>query len=175
LFLVFSDISAQDRTVPVQFSPIPSAPPDLLKFNHRTPSFEVTDLNGKTWRLADLLEHVTVVSLWATSCLPCRQEHPELQRFFDKTKSKGRLQVLTFSLDENSADVKSYMRQNRYTFPVIIVAKEQVDKLFPAATDSDGGIPESWIIDRQGRRSEPFRTWTFGRILIAAEDLEKSK
>jgi thiol-disulfide isomerase/thioredoxin len=146
----------------------------LLKFNHRASSFELIDLNGKTWRSADLLEHVTVVNLWATSCLPCRQEHPELQRFFDKTKSKGKLQVLTFSLDENSANVKSYMRQNHYTFPVIVLSKERVDKLFPAAAHTDGAIPESWIIDRQGRRSEPFRTWTFGRILLAAEDLENS-
>jgi hypothetical protein len=67
------------------------------------------------------------------------------------------------------------MRQNHYTFPVIIVGKEQADKLLPAEAHSDGGIPESWIIDRQGRRSEPFRTWTFGRILLTAEDLESSK
>jgi cytochrome oxidase Cu insertion factor (SCO1/SenC/PrrC family) len=175
LSLVISNISAQDRTVPGQFSPIPSVPPDLLKFNHRASTFELTDINGRTWRSADLLEHVSVVNLWATSCLPCRQEHPELQRFFDKTKSKGRLQVLTFSLDENSAQVKLYMRQHHYTFPVIIVGEEQADKLFPAAAHTDRGIPESWIIDRQGRRSEPFRTWTFGRILSAAEDLESSK
>ena len=64
-------------------------------------------------------------------------------------------------MDDDPHRVESYMKEHKYTFPVI-VGGELVQKMFLA----DGGIPQSWIIDREGRRSDQFRSWSLGRILM---------
>lgn len=84
-------------------------------------------------------------------------------------KTNGKIQVLTFSLDRDPELVRSFMKEKGYTFPVI-ADPELEQRLFP----SEGGIPQSWVIDWQGRRSDPFRVWSFGRIVLEVEKLAKS-
>jgi hypothetical protein len=102
-------------------------------------------------------------------CLPCRKELPAVQEFYTGTKAHDKIQVLTFSLDDDPRVVRSYMNEKGYTFPVI-VDKDLEQKLFP----TEGPIPQAWVIDSQGRRSEQFRSWTFGRVLFEVENLAKS-
>ena len=83
-------------------------------------------------------------------------------------KPNGKIQVLTFSLDRDPEVVRTFMKQKGYTFPVI-ADPELEQRLFP-----EGGIPNSWVIDRQGRRSEPFRAWTFGRIVLEVEKIART-
>jgi peroxiredoxin len=148
------------------FLPIPAAATDALVFRSRLNDFEATDLAGRTWRSKDLSGRVVVVSIWSTWCLPCRQEHPALQQFYEETKSRSNIQVLTFSVDQDPQKARRYLDEHHLTFPVI-VDWELEKRLFQQV----GGIPQSWIIDREGRRSEPFKAWTFGRVLLEAEKL----
>jgi thiol-disulfide isomerase/thioredoxin len=150
------------------FLSVPAMVPDALVFRSQLGDFEATDLSGRLWRSADLKGKVTLVSIWATFCPPCRQEHPELQRFYEDTRSMKGIQVLTFSLDEDARRTRAYLSEYHLTFPVI-VDRALGEKLFP----TEGGIPKSWVIDREGRRSEPFHTWTFGRVLLEAEKLSR--
>jgi peroxiredoxin len=167
LFLFMaSTLFAQQRTQAGE-SPFQTISPvisDTLTFRAQLADFEATDLSRRTWRLSDLRGKLTVVSIWSTWCLPCRQEHAELQRFCDQTKRTKDIQVLTFSLDTDPAVTWSYMNEKGYTFPVI-VNRQLEERLFSV----DGGIPKTWVIDREGRKSEPFRSWRLGRILIEAE------
>jgi thiol-disulfide isomerase/thioredoxin len=50
---------------------------------------------------------LTIVQIWATYCLPCRQEHPALQDFFTKERPLNNVQVLSFSLDDDPNRVLS--------------------------------------------------------------------
>ncbi len=79
------------------------------------------------------------------------------------------VQVLTFSMDKDVLRVKAYMVEHGYTFPVISNSS-LVERLFP----NEGGLPKAWVIDRGGRRSDAFRVWSFGRILMELEKLAKS-
>jgi thiol-disulfide isomerase/thioredoxin len=164
--LTLGTLSAAQANSP--FLSVPAIVPDALVFGSQLGNFEATDLSGRLWRSADLKGKVTLVSIWGTFCAPCRQEHPELQRFYEETRSMKGIQVLTFSLDENVDETRAYLRGHHLTFPVI-VDRTLEQKLFP----TEGGIPKSWVIDREGRRSEPFHTWTFGRVLLEAEKLSR--
>ena len=62
-----------------------------------------------------------------------------------------------------------YMKEKRYTFQVV-VDKDLEPKLFPAV----GGIPKKFVVGPDGRRSDAFQTWTFGRILMEVEELAKA-
>ena len=142
---------------------VPAAPSDTLKFQVALGNFEANDLSGRRWRTDDLRAKVTFVDIWSTSCGPCRREHPEIQRFYEKAKATSNVQVLTFAMDADPRRVESYMKENSYTFPVI-VSEELVGKLFPA-----GGLPQAWVIDPEGRRSDPFVAWPSGRVLLEVE------
>jgi hypothetical protein len=60
------------------------------------------------------------------------------------------------------------MKQKQYTFPVIVSEKES-GRLF-----GNAGIPQSWVVDRRGFRSERFNAWSLGRILTEIERLAES-
>ena len=141
--------------------PAPAPDSDSLAFRTTMPDFAARDLSGRTWRAADFQGKLTVVQLWATWCLPCRREQPALQDFFNRAPFLPNVQVLTFSLDHDPSRVASYMREKGYSFPVI-ADPDLALRLFP----KEGGLPKVWVIGPDGRRTEPFRAWTFGRILM---------
>ena len=81
--------------------------------------FALADLEGRTWRLADLKGRVTFVNVWATSCGPCRAELPYVEKLYQQMKGGQDVLVLTLNTDENPALIEPFLRQNKYTFPVL--------------------------------------------------------
>lgn len=108
------------------------------------PSFSLTDLDGKTWKLASLQGKVLLINVWATWCGPCRQEHPEFQKLYDKLKDRSDVTVISFTVDYDLGKVAPYMKENSYTFPVM-PAQEVVDAVLPAVA-----IPQNWFVDAKG-------------------------
>jgi thiol-disulfide isomerase/thioredoxin len=81
------------------------------------PDFQISDAEGKTWRLADLKGKVTLVNLWATWCGPCRNELPYLQKLFNKVRERKDLVVITLNTDDNPGLILPFLAENKYTFP----------------------------------------------------------
>ena len=114
------------------------------KSTRAIPSFELSDLSGKTWRLKELAGKKVLIALWATWCGPCEAELPHLQSFYEKVKTRPDLQVLTFDLDEDLGLVAPYLKEKGYTFPVLPAYSTAVNLL-------DGfAIPQNWILDSLG-------------------------
>ena len=108
------------------------------------PDFQISDAEGKTWRLADLKGKVTLVNLWATWCGPCRNELPYLQKLFNKVRERKDLVVITLNTDDNPGLILPFLTENKYTFPVL-PASGYVAKLVPELS-----IPRNWIVDADG-------------------------
>ena len=47
------------------------------------PNFKVSEISGKTLTQADLAGKVTVINFWATSCVTCVKEIPDLVNTYD--------------------------------------------------------------------------------------------
>lgn len=47
------------------------------------PDFEYTRADGSTVRLSDLRGKKVIINFWATWCLPCREEMPDLQQVYE--------------------------------------------------------------------------------------------
>jgi thiol-disulfide isomerase/thioredoxin len=109
------------------------------------PAFTLTDLNGKTWKLANFEGKALLINIWATWCGPCVAEHPEFQKLYDKLKDRGDVSVLTFNVDEDLGKVAPYMAEHKYTFPVM-PAKEVVDAVVPVLA-----IPRNWLVNPKGK------------------------
>ena len=106
--------------------------------------FALADLEGRTWRLADLKGRVTFVNVWATSCGPCRAELPYVEKLYQQMKGGQDVLVLTLNTDENPALIEPFLRQNKYTFPVL-PALSYLERLDPTVV-----MPQNWVVDRDG-------------------------
>ena len=108
------------------------------------PDFSLLDLEGRSWRLADLKGRVTFVNVWSTFCGPCRAELPFVEKLYQQMKDGQDVLVLTLNGDENPGLIEPFMRQKKYTFPVL-PALSYLERL-----DSTVMFPQNWIVDRSG-------------------------
>ena len=106
--------------------------------------FELSDLQGRKWSLADLKGKVAFVNLWATWCSPCLAELPYVQKLSEQLKGRSDVQVLTLNTDEEVGKVEPFLKEKKYTFPVL---------LGQAYADGNGvnSIPRNWVISVDGK------------------------
>ncbi|MCL5745379.1 MAG: TlpA family protein disulfide reductase, partial [Acidobacteria bacterium] len=109
------------------------------------PAFTLSDLEGKTWKLASLEGKAVLINLWATWCGPCRSEHPEFQKLYDKLKDRSDITVISLSVDTDLGQIAPYMKENKYTFPVL-PAYDFVNAYLPLIA-----IPQNWLLDPAGK------------------------
>jgi hypothetical protein len=168
---------------------------DEFRFASQFPEFEAKDISGRTWRFEDLRGKFTLIYIWNTfearladqfdpharysdAGLP---DLPHLQRFYEKSRTAKNIQVLTFCVDYDYMHAHDYMKQEKYTFPVI-ADWVLTNKLFPADTCKHGcsyGVStptgsrplasRQWAVNPEGRLSYPFYAWSFGRLLFELE------
>ncbi len=119
-------------------------PGQWTKLERPLPEFEITDLQGKTWKKASLNGKTAFINLWATWCGPCREELPHFQKLYDRAKEREDVIILTFNVDDTIGAVEPFMKENKYTFPVLF-AKDVVDRYLGGFS-----IPRNWVVDRAG-------------------------
>ena len=114
------------------------------------PSFQVTDLKGKTISLSDYKGKVLFLNFWATWCPPCRAEIPDFIEAYAQEKANG-LEILGISLDSKGKDVVSaFVEKYKINYPVVLETRENTGKIID---DYQPGqfIPTTIIIDKTGR------------------------
>jgi thiol-disulfide isomerase/thioredoxin len=110
------------------------------------PAFVLTDISGKTWRLADLHGKAVFIDVWATWCGACLEELPNLEKLYEQVKGRSDIQILTFDTDSNPGTVGPFMKEKGYTFPVLLIG----DATQLANTATAEGLPQNWVLDGTG-------------------------
>jgi thiol-disulfide isomerase/thioredoxin len=106
--------------------------------------FTLTDLEGRPWHLKELKGRVVLVNFWATWCVPCRKEMPDLQALYDKYKDHG---FVVFSIsDEEPNKVKPFIAEKKISYPILLDTGRKVNDLFIIQA-----IPENFVYDREGK------------------------
>jgi peroxiredoxin len=116
----------------------------------QAPDFSLTDLSGKTIRLADYKGKVLFFNFWATWCPPCRAEIPDFVEVYGQMKAKG-LEILGLSLDTKGKEVvAAFVEKYKINYPIVLESRDNTEKII---SDFDPGqfIPTTFIIDKQGR------------------------
>jgi thiol-disulfide isomerase/thioredoxin len=103
---------------------------------------------GGELALAGLRGQALVINFWATWCPPCIKELPEFDRLQRAHAGRG-LQVLGLAVD-GPTPVRQFLARQPVSFAVGLAGFEGTD-LSRRLGNSDGGLPFTVVIDRQGR------------------------
>jgi cytochrome c biogenesis protein CcmG, thiol:disulfide interchange protein DsbE len=105
---------------------------------------------GDSVDLAGLKGSVVLLNVWATWCIPCRREIPELQALHQEFEGKG-LKVVGVSVDggEAGSDVAGFMKDFGMTFGMTyMVLRDPAERVLTVFRIQ--GVPASYLIDREG-------------------------
>jgi peroxiredoxin len=108
--------------------------------------YPAATLAGDTVTLASLEGDVVLLNLWATWCVPCRQETPYLEKIYQEQKDRG-FQVVGISMDTGDAadDVEMFVEEYGVTYTILHDPQMRGLDLYQAP-----GLPATFMIDRDG-------------------------
>lgn len=104
----------------------------------------ISDRNGK----------YLFVNIWATWCIPCREEFPDLVKLVDNYKNS--LDIIALSVDyEDEIDNKviPFISKMKVNFPVYISDFKKDDQLIKFfSEDWSGALPATFIYNLEGKQ-----------------------
>ena len=111
------------------------------------PAFEYTLLDGRRARSSELRGRVLLVNFWATSCVTCVAEMPNIVALHERFKARG-FETLAVAMSyDPPALVSNYAQSHQLQFGVVI---DNTGRIAQAFGDVEL-TPTSLLIDRQGR------------------------
>ena len=131
-------------------------PSARAKVGEQAPDFVLEDaVTGRPIRLSDYRGRTVVLNFWATWCVPCREEMPDLQRAFEAGRARGDVVVLGVNDKEPASVVTAYTKEVGATFPIGLDRTSAVRSQYGVV-----GLPGTFFIDRDG----VIRSQNFGPV-----------
>ena len=109
---------------------------------------KLRDLSGVEQSLSSLKGRIVVLNFWATYCIPCRKEMPDLAAIQNEYAAMG-VQVVGASTDEaaDRAKVLQFVRETKMNFPIWLGAGSSDMLRFGLGT----ALPGTVVIGKDGR------------------------
>jgi cytochrome c biogenesis protein CcmG/thiol:disulfide interchange protein DsbE len=110
------------------------------------PALQLTSLHdGAKRSLADYKGKVVVLNVWASWCVPCREESPLLQRWHQRMQPLGGTVLGVDTLDIKG-DALGFIKEYKLTYPQLNDREGTAIKKLGTAQ-----YPETFVVDKQGR------------------------
>mgnify|MGYP000860074191 CR=1 FL=1 len=115
------------------------------------PDTQIKDVNtGKKVAFNETFEKgkVTLVSFWATWCVPCKKEIKNIREKMPTWKQEADFNFVTVSVDESRAEglVRSYAKSQGWNFPYYIDPNSDLKRSLNFQT-----VPFTLIVDKNGK------------------------
>jgi cytochrome c biogenesis protein CcmG, thiol:disulfide interchange protein DsbE len=101
--------------------------------------------SSRSVSLGDFRGKIVVVNVFASWCVPCRSEAPILDRE-QRTLARHNGTIVGVTYLDNTDDSETFVRQEHVTYPVL----RDISGNFVRSWGVDG-VPETFVINRQGR------------------------
>jgi peroxiredoxin len=119
---------------------------ERMKVGNPAPAFTCLNAKGKKMSPSDFKGKVLVLDFWASWCGPCRQEIPNMKKFYEEFKGKD-VEFLSVSIDAKEEAWRKAMKEENMAWPQGWVKDggKEVMNLYQF-----GGIPFILVIDKDG-------------------------
>ncbi|MCA2961958.1 MAG: TlpA family protein disulfide reductase [Silvanigrellales bacterium] len=137
LFLMVYAMSRDPNALPSQLVGKPF--PAFAASTAQGGSFDLTEAAGKgRW---------VVINFWSTTCIVCREEAPELERFYrDMTLTDvSKPLFVSVNIQDTNESILGYARDYALSFPIVADRAGKISLDFGVT-----GTPETFFIDPQG-------------------------
>jgi thiol-disulfide isomerase/thioredoxin len=123
------------------------------------PDFAVKTMNGAASSLQKQFKpgRNTLINIWATWCIPCAKEMPELEKMRPRLAARN-IDLIGINVDtEKSANIKGYATQKRVTYPILVGGVAAIENIY--ATD-ELSVPLTILVDENGIVKELIPGWS---------------
>ncbi len=123
------------------------------------PVFAVKTMNGAVSSLQKQFKpgRNTLINIWATWCVPCAKEMPELEKMRLRLAARN-IDLIGINVDtERNANIKGYAAQKRVTYPILVGGVAAIENIY--ATD-ELSVPLTILVDENGVVKELIPGWS---------------
>lgn len=117
-----------------------------IKIGEPAPDFTLTTFDGQVYNLAELKGKVVLVNFWASWCKPCEQEAADLEAAWRYYKPRGDVIFIGVDWTDTEKNALAYLAKFDITYPNGPDLGTRISQAYRIT-----GVPETYIIDRQGR------------------------
>ncbi len=120
-----------------------------VQIGQKVPTFDLTTFDGEVVSTSDLQGKVIVVNFWASWCKPCEQEAADLEsawQIYNDTDDVYFFGVAYVDIEPKS---REYVQKFNITYPNGPDLRTKISTMFRVR-----GVPETYIIDRQGKLAD---------------------
>ena len=149
------------------------APEFTTKGEHGEDLFVVKDETGKELKLSDYRGSVVFLNFWYTTCVPCRQEMPDMEAM-NKAFKDRKFKMIPVSVDTNFEDVKQFYQDFKLTtMSMYLDPGKQIASRYNVYK-----FPETYVIDGNGVVLKHYigeRVWSNPTYMSAIEEFVKKQ
>ena len=110
---------------------------------------EIKKLDDSIFKLDEKKGNVILLNLWATWCGPCRGEMPHLNEMQDTYRAKN-FEIVGLNTDDESVeDINKFAEEMKLNYTMAYADGAMMKELINLSKFQ--GIPQSFLIDREGR------------------------
>ena len=107
------------------------------------PGFQLLDTDGRVIRLEDFRGRPVLINFWATWCIPCRKETPELIAL--QSEWGDTVQVIGVNYSELPDAVRAFSADFKVNYPLPLDRSGEVTASYKLS-----GLPETFFLDADG-------------------------
>lgn len=116
------------------------------KIGSPAPNFDGKTVHGKEIKLSDYHGEVVLIDFWASWCPPCREEMPELIKFYEEHRNP-KFELIAVNIDDKKENMLHFLHDlfPEPTFPIIADNNQKIPPLFNIEA-----MPTTIFIDKKG-------------------------
>ncbi|GAB4401544.1 MAG: hypothetical protein OHK0053_24370 [Microscillaceae bacterium] len=109
------------------------------------PEINLLDRNGQNIALSSLKGKLVLIDFWASWCVPCRRENPNVVKVYDRYKNQG-FEIYGVSLDRNREAWLKAIAEDQLTWLHVFDGSSEA-----AQTYAVQAIPATFLIGKDGK------------------------
>jgi cytochrome c biogenesis protein CcmG/thiol:disulfide interchange protein DsbE len=136
------------------------------------PNITLSDVRGNKVNVADLGKSgkLTVISFWATWCIPCQKELSNISELYEEWQKKYNMQLVAVSIDDsrNVPKVKPLVEAKSWEYQVLLDVNQDLKRDLNIQS-----VPFTVLVDATGKVVYTHSGYVEGDEYILEDELKK--